>query len=396
MGRKTISVLIALLVIIGLHATAFAHTASILITGGNRYKAVRLSSAVYNAANRDLSDLRIVDSAGQTVPYFIRSGSVSEESRAERYPMELINAYLKEEHFYFDYRVVGELDSDIIATSIAFSTCNESFAKEAVLYGSHDNLHWELVAYNTLYAVDGQEKLAVEFARPQKFTHYRLELNNNLEQIAFDSVELVYSETLNKAINFIETIRPAFSVEDGERQTLVHLEGLQNLRLCDITIETRNMFRRMVSASGGIRKELYHLSFEGAVYADTTMPLDRRISTEDIYTLTIADGDDRPIKISGVTVRYYADELIFEGAAGESYTLEFGANPDKTAPVFDIARYSDEILRGEIDRVTLGEIVYSSEEPKKQPRDYTIVFNVVIIVIAVLLGGVFFTRLRKN
>jgi hypothetical protein len=145
---------------------------------------------------------------------------------------------------------------------------------------------------------------------------------------------------------------------------------------------------------GGVSKELYNLSFEGAAYADVTIPLERRIPAEEPYTLTINDGDDRPIAISGVTVRYYADELIFEGAGGESYKLEFGADESKTAPVYDIARYSDKILRGNIDRVALGEIAYTSKQPEQ--RDYTAVFNAVIVVVALMLGAVFLTRLRKN
>jgi hypothetical protein len=364
------------------------------MAGANRYKAVRLTPAVYNAANRDLSDLRITDSAGQPVPYFISSGATSEELETEAYPLQLIDAYLKDDRFYFDYRLAAEQDSDIIANSIVFTTSADDFAKEAGLYGSHDNLHWEAVAQDTIYSVGGQEDLAIEFPIAQKFTHYRLSLANNLERIAFDSAALAYSETKTEETDYMEAIRPAYTVEAAERRTLLHIEGLTNLRLCDVTIETGSMFQRMVTGPGGMREELYHLTFGGAVYADTTLELGGHIPAESPFTLAIANGDDRPIDISGVVVRYYADELIFEGSAAENPKLEVGADPAKTAPVYDIARYSEEILRGEIDRVSLGEITYAATEEPPPQRDYSTVFNVLIILVAVLLGGVFLVRLR--
>jgi hypothetical protein len=145
-----------------------------------------------------------------------------------------------------------------------------------------------------------------------------------------------------------------------------------------------------------VSKELYHLSFEGAEYADTTIPMGRHVPGEGIFTLEISDGDDRPIEIGGVVARYYADELVFEGASSGSYTLTFGSARNVAAPVYDIARYSDEILRGEIDRLTLGEILYEAPEETEPQRDYAAVFNAVIIAVAVLLGAVLLSKLRKQ
>lgn len=397
MCRRIASALLVFMTAANLTLSAFAHTATIPLTGENKYKSVRLTPDVYNNANHDLSDLRIVDSTGQAVPYFIHSEEAREEHTSKKYPMKLIDSYLKDEKFYFDYQLAEVSEDDIIANSIAFSTNDRDFAKEVELYGSYDGLHWELVEHGSLYSVGGHEDLEIEFSSPQKFTQYRLRLSNNLEQIAFEDVELIYSEMRIDEISFIETMRPDFSVETDERQTRIDIAGLKNLRLCDITIETETMFQREVTTSGGIHKELYHLEFDGASYADTTIPLNRLSPTRESYALAVSNGDDRPIEVTGISVRYYADELIFEGKPGETYKLEFGADPEKTAPVYDITRYSEEILRGEIDRLTFGEIAYDkpAEEPPPQ-LNYSLVFNVVIVVVSLLMGGVFLTKLRKD
>jgi preprotein translocase subunit Sec61beta len=160
------------------------------------------------------------------------------------------------------------------------------------------------------------------------------------------------------------------------------------------------MFLRNVYAPGAARRELYHLAINGAVYNDTTLPLNRYVSRTDTYTVTIEDGDDRPISIKGITVRYYADDLVFEGptvkTAGETYTLEFGNDSVRAAPVYDIGRYRNEILKGPVERLPLGTIRYAEEAPKRQIIDPKIIFNIVIIVIALLLGVLIVLKLKRN
>jgi len=112
--------------------------------------------------------------------------------------------------------------------------------------------------------------------------------------------------------------------------------------------------------------------------------------------LIIADGDDKPIQIDGVVVRYYADEIVFEGNAGEDYTLEFGDNSIKTAPVYDIERYKEEILKGRIDRASIGVISYAEINEAPPEREYRFIFNILIVAVALLLGTVIIFRLRKK
>jgi len=371
------------------------HTATIEISGENRYKALRLTPEIYNAANSDLSDLLIKDGAGEIVPYFINSGAIQDSAIRETYEMALINSYVKDDSFYFDYVLAAERSSDTISTSIEFAARGVDFAKEVDVYGSYDNVHWDYVQRDKIYSIDGKSKLAIEFVRPQKFTHYRLRLANNLEQISFDAVNLVYSVNTSEVTFFIESIKPGFIIESGDKWTTVSIEGLRNLRLCDVTIHSDSMFKRSTSAPNGISTEIYSLSLNGTSYANTTIPLDWQVSQEDRFVITIADGDDRPISIGGITVRYYADDVVFEGEAGGVYTLEFGRDPTKRAPVYDIERYKNDVLQGVVDRVSPGEIEYAEEETVPE-RDYTLVFNIVIVSVALLLGIVILLKLKKK
>jgi hypothetical protein len=194
---------------------------------------------------------------------------------------------------------------------------------------------------------------------------------------------------------FIESFTPEFTVETLDKTTRILIEGLKNLRLCDLQIETDSMFIRKARASRGIEKELYNLSINGTTYTDTVLPLNRRVSESDIFIVTINDGDDKPVNITGITARYYADDLVFQGDASGVYRLEFGADLTRAAPVYDIERYKNEILKGPIDRLVLGGIVYERTEPAREIIIPKIVFNILITAIGIMLAVLIVFKLKK-
>jgi hypothetical protein len=400
MLKRAKSFLILLFLFATLALPLFSHDANIKIEGENRYKSVRLIPPVYNAAHRALSDL-LIKNVDENVPYFINSSEGKTNETRETYLMRLINSYKEEDNFFFDYKLAFARDSDIIATSIEFSTRNAGFAKSTDVFGSYDNIHWEFVQSDMLYVVESKSKLNINFNHPQKYTHYRLKFANNLEQISFYAVNLVYSLEISEETYFIESFTPEYTVETKDKKTTLFIKDVKNLRLCDLQIETDSMFIRKVKAYGGNEKELYNLSVNGTTYKDTVLPLNRQISENEMFTVIINDADDKPINVTGISVRYYADDLVFQGDAGAVYKLEFGADLSRSAPVYDIQRYRNEILKGPVDRLVLGEIVYVPAEPALQPESvresvpYRIIFNIVVSVVSTLLAALIILKLKK-
>ena len=394
MKKKNKYLFVFLLLLATLAQPLFSHDADIKIEGGNRYRSVRLTPQIYNAANRGLSDL-LIKNKDENIPFFINSSEGKTNETRETYLMRLINSYIKDDNFFFDYKLAFTSDSDVIATSMEFATSSTGFAKSTDVYGSYDNKHWEFVQSDMLYVVDSKSKLTINFHRPQKYTHYRLKFNNNLEQISFYAVNLVYSLQISEETFFIESFTPKFSVETKDKITKVLIEDVKNLRLCDLQIETDAMFIRKVKVNSGNEKELYNLSVNGTTYTDTVLPLNRYVSNDEIFTVFISDGDDKPIDIKSVTVRYYADDLVFQGEAGDVYKLEFGADFTRAAPVYDIQRYKNEILKGPIDKLALGDVVYVKVEPVREPVSHKIIFNIVVSAIGLLLAVLIILKLKK-
>jgi len=122
--------------------------------------------------------------------------------------------------------------------------------------------------------------------------------------------------------------------------------------------------------------------------------MDWQISTEENFVMTIQNNDDAPIKIDNIIVRYYADELVFDGSNSDSFTLEYGASEDKIPPKYDIANYKDLALKQDMDALKI--ITIATDEKEEKAVDYKWIFNVVIVVIGVLLGAIILSNVKKT
>lgn len=393
--NKIITVLLFMLIFT--NGTIFAGSATIKNSGSSDYKKIRLSQEICQNANIDLSDIIIKNQDGVETPYFIHSNNKVNSTVDNTYPLTLINTYIKENFYYFDYKVETQQDFDLLATSINFTSMDNNFVKSIELYGSYDNLHWEKIMDDKLYHVDGHIDMDITFIKPQKFTHYRIKIPNHLEQINFHNVSLEYSQTSTKQQYFEEVCEPKYTIEEQEKKTYINIEELANLRIHSIDIETDSMFQRDVSVkTTNQTQELYHLTFDGSTYTNTTFNInDTKMDTE-ITTLIIHNNDDIPIDIAGITVTYYADELVFAGNSDDIYTLEFTQADISSAPIYDIKLYQDEILKGDIDLLSIESIQFDNAVIKEDIVDYKVIYNILIICITIILGIFILVKLTKK
>lgn len=392
-NRKILPLILVLFVLFQSTILASAGTATISNQGNHQYKSVRLSPMIYQWANKDLSDIRIKDDKGQEVPYFIHTADQKIQQESAQYDMELINSYVKDDAFYFDYKVKIMPIGDVLATSIVAESNETNFAKSVELYGSYDNKNWQKIKDDTLYSVDSHVKTQISFEEPQKYTYYRFKLSNNLENISFDQVCLEYDASQYQEDYFLEEMTPGFTISEQGSNTEITLKGIKNLKLADITIVSDSMFKRMLFTPFG-EKEIYHLTFGKETYQDATIPMNWQVSDTDNFVMTIQNNDDVPINIDNIIVQYYADELVFDGSDSELFMLEFGNLKDKTAPEYDIANYQDLALKQGTDSLKITNTII--DDNVEQTVDYKWVFNIVVICIGVLLGGVLLLKVRKT
>lgn len=378
------------------YAVDFSYSASIENFGSKKYKAVKLTPEIYNNTTENLADLEIFDNNKEPIPYFINSFAESDTEIKINYEMKNIDSFTKDEFFYYDYTLKKPLDQDVIATSIELQTEKEDFAKRVEIWAGYDNINWEKVQEDVIYNVGGNKKLEITFDGIKKYTYYRFKIPNNLEKISFTSVTLKYNMTLQKKEYFTDTITPNFTTEERGKTTVIKTQSFKNLKLNSITLKTDSKFKRNVSFNGIESKMLYNLEFEGIKYRDLTIVLALNKVTADSSEIIIDNKDDKPIKILGIEAEYIVDELVFEDSKSHEYTLWYGNSEIKTPKNYDISNYSEQIINEGYDLLSIKETkVEASKDPVKQQYYYKLIFNIAVLVVAVILGLIIFRKLKK-
>jgi len=371
----------------------FLYSAPVTTGNGQTYTSVRLTPEIINESQSDLSDLLLM-SDGQPLPYFINGYSVSQSESITEYRMVLSDSYEKDSFQYLDYKLQEEPADDIIATSLHM-TATGQFAKEISLYGSYDGLHWDFVRDDSIHQVDGSRKLSVELLPKEKYTWYRFRISGNQEPVTFDRVWLEYRVDVASKNFFVETLSPGMAVEQDEKATVVILSGLKNLELSEIELKTDSMFKRNVYINGSPHV-LYNLTFGSKSYRDLTIRLNGYQCRSDQLEIRIENGDDTPIQLDSISVSYLAYDIIFQNTQNP-ITLYFGNVEIARPPQYDIAGYRENILAEGYGSSAIGEIIELPAEPSKNTDapDYTMVFNIVIVLVAVLLAVILIIRLKK-
>jgi hypothetical protein len=373
------------------------------------YKAIRLPPVVYNMSNRDLSDIRILDEAGNYVPYFINSyETVAVDEMNASYTLVPASPHItRYDDTSEDFRVEEIVPGiDVVATAITVRTDSGMFAKNVQLWGGYDGRTWDFITEADLYRVDGSERLTVEFYEPLKYTYYRFTtLDNTKWELDISEVVLEYSSNTFSQMFFTEPYIPQFEIEEHDGFTVISLSGLKNVRINELTIVPgSNMFKRPFYFANGRSKELYYLWFadnnnqhDATKYQDLTLDFEGYAERSDTLEIRIANGDDAPIEIEHMSITYFTDEIVFRGGQqGDTYTLTFG-DPTATRPVYDIANYTDLILSEGYNLISLpDQIIIEPDTTQDEPADYSLLFNAVVVIVSVMLGVIILFRLRRS
>jgi len=211
-------------------------------------------------------------------------------------------------------------------------------------------------------------------------------------------VELKYNLVYHEKEYFTETLSPEYNVAEQENKTVIKIKDLKNLKVTGITLKTDSTFKREVTFDGRISKTLYNLNFNGMQYTDLTIAVEPYRITSDTAELVIDNKDDKPINVEGIEIEYLFDELVFEGSGSKEYVLKFGNNEILTPKSYDISNYKEYILDEGYDILNIREIV---ELPRKEPEtkppeyDYKLIFNISIILVAVIMAVIIFLKIKK-
>ncbi len=312
------------------------------------YVELTFDGEVFSHASSGLRDLRIIDSAGDEVPYkvFLERGSLERES----YPVQIINNSFVPGEYTFLIAYLGE--GGAIHNHLTLITPSVNFRQEVTIEGSNDQEQWfTLTDTGHIYDYSPPKfefkKHVTTIAYPEStFKYLRVTIFNRGENRVVVSRAEAYRtvKTLAK-----EATYPLAIIERGEdqekRTSFAVLDlgssGLPSNRLL-LSIPEVN-FSRDVALEGSNDKENWKVvefrdvifSFVTPKFTGSKFEITYPESNYRYYRLTVFNRDDKPITIAGAQASGLLRKLIFEYDPQKEYKLYYG-NSHARYPQYDI------------------------------------------------------------
>ncbi|PYJ99362.1 MAG: hypothetical protein DME68_04120 [Verrucomicrobia bacterium] len=279
---------------------------------------VNLPAATLNAAQPGLEDLRIVDTAGNQVPYLIERLAPHPESMLR--PKEFRSTIEAGAT-----RLILETGTTAPIAGVSLETPASQFVKAVQVEGSHNGANWKKLAAG--------EPI---FQEPVPFTGAQLHRPRSAAP----------AETLPITIK---------SRDDSLGVTRLALDlGAANLTVASLRIDTGEpLFTRTVTlavpeiAGDDIRERtlgeaaVYRVSVDGRSEARLDIPIEQQIHARELLLL-IRNQDSPPLSISAVHGDRRLVRLIFFAHEPGHYSLLSG-NDQCTAPRYDLSALSEQL-----------------------------------------------------
>lgn len=316
------------------------------------YYTVVLSPEVIGRSREDLSDLRLLDSAGKEVAYLVeREPAMYERSWMRSYKL-LRNERLKR-------TTVVEMEADSTGTvdELLVRVRNARVSKRARITGSDDRSDWYMIQDECLAVGEGDGATSVlRFVDLplSDYRYYRIVLDDSLSA-PVQVLDLGHSARMRSEGRYTEIDGLSFTRTEDRSITRIALFGgspfrAERLRFnirSDVPFQRRAKLAHHVSYTVRERKrEVTRMSEEPL--GDLTLTRSSRGNVPgpntivDTLFVLIENGNDRPLDITGIHALQLETRLVAKLEAGARYTITT-ADTKATMPRYDIAHFRDSL-----------------------------------------------------
>jgi len=313
---------------------------------------VVLDRDVYEGAEVDLRDLRVIDDQGQTVPYRLDRG---EPGRTGSFrPQQKNRAFVRGQ----TETVTLDFGGPVGKRRLALRLSGDNFRRRIAVEGSQDGGRWvTLVDGSYVFAVPPPEAARYETVElpPNDFPLLRLTVFHGPDDPEHvDILDVSLGEEAGRAPEVTMPITPLRMEDEKRHETLLTFDlgaRYQPFQALVLDVGDNHFFRgvevearRESLATKTEPSSLYWISLgESAVYRyDEGGKVRERLRVdvrgrERALRLRIRNRDDRPLELRGVLALAPVERLLFEAAPNRGYRLTYGT-PDRGAPEYDLAR----------------------------------------------------------
>jgi hypothetical protein len=405
--------------------TKWKYYCEITIDGdAKKYARVDITPEIYDAAKLDLSDIRIIDSQGQQVPYLLtKPNDVTEKYR---YAPDVINRSTNARN---DSLVTLDFGKQTMKNSIEVETGGNNFRRAVKIEGSNDNItFFTIVEQAFVFAIDnpGQSRFNNVDLPANDYRYLRI----TVEPMAGEQESPVIKETQvfkyeNKPTKRIPVeMLYVNHTEDGKNNLSIYEYDLQfrnlpisqlQLSIADesfyrhVTVEGRNAATRKVKINSEDNRERFqevqeswksissgtiyrYASAEGRKYENMTLSIPSGKITCKYLKITISNYDDRPLKLEAASAKMITNYVVFDAGNSSGVWLYVGCE-SAARPEYDITHKLNQPSQVKAASARLSPVTENplfgkvQQKPVPWTEQHKVLLLIIMAVVALALGG---------
>ncbi len=393
------------------------------------YAEFDVTPQVYNSAKSDLSDIRIIDSAGQQIPFLVISpGDVV---RRQKYSPDIINRTINETQCSLLTLDFGRL---VIKDTLVIETSGGNFRRAVMVEGSNDNVNFFILVKRAfVFAVDYREdsRFSTVEMPPNDYRYLRITVEPMTEEKnapVIDAVRVYKSNDQPVKRTPVEIKLVKQSQESKEKISVYEYDlGYRNIPVSElnfqidddtfyryITIEGRDAATKKVKLDSEDNRQRFreveqnwmHITC-GTVYKytsteqrqKTTISISPERARYRYLRIKVKNYDDKPLSIVQVKADMTADRVVFVCPEDLKASLYIGNNlADK--PQYDLARQIENPAEVKAAAAALGSLdnnpIFSKAMPQLPWTERHKSLLIAIMAVMVLVLGWFIMKSFKS
>ena len=378
------------------HADAqktYRFTAPITYSGTSGFYQLTLSPQIIARCNANLSDIRLLDENGKTVPYVLQKDLPTKYQR----------------HFIAFESVPFTADSstallvksqgNTVIQNLSLTIKNNSVKRIINLLGSDDLKKWYAISEDI--PVNGAENPNKTYYEQllsfpaSSYQYYKISIaNKNKTPIKIIKAGIYSDDKVSG--KYQELPVPSISQKDSGAISFIKLKFNDVFEIDKITLKffAPKFFKRDIELSKIVNGQ--QEPFTDPVSFSLNPATFQINQTAKELGITILNNDNAPLKLTQITAYQLSQSLSSYLEAGKKYHVEFGDSSAKQ-PQYDLRFFTDSITKS-VSVAQIGNITANINPAKatvnKTKINYTYVMWAAIAIILLILG--FFTYKLMN
>lgn len=354
---------LALLFIANLSFGQYQTTAKLKKVTQNGFHEIIVSPEVRSFSKQDLSDIRLFDSKGVEVPYFIQTAKNSSFNTFEEYTIVSKTVLPKK-----STSVIVAIPSNKSHNQLSLFIANSDVEKKYSISGSDDQKEWFGISNSQmLYELSSTSETSVVKTISYPLNTYRyLKIDFDDQKTLPVNVLKVGNFTSQSQKSALQEIFPKKSITTEiplEKETQIHIlfDAPQVINEISFEISKPTYYKRTAILYKKIKRQTKRksqifdeeiTSFELNSNATNTFIFPQIFERE--FFIKIKNHDNQPLSISKIKYHQKPISIIADLNSNETYILKTG-NKKLAAPEYDLSNFKNNIA-GNLPQTALYDI----------------------------------------